>query len=129
MISSKRDMKASDIHNLFMSSIANKRVKLLESSSQAKTRIKSKDSEKQSEELMPHVLTDILQEEIMNLEYKQSGNNTDVIQISKSTPKDKFSSLEYALWYVHTLERDNKKRKKEIIDTSKLFMFKAPSPY
>lgn len=124
--SSSKETKASDIHNLFMNSIANKGVKLLVSASQAKNKSNTKDSEKLNEEMLPFVMTDILVEEIMNLEHKAQGKETVVTQISKSIQKDKFSSLEYGLMYIHVMERNNKMRTREFVNPSQLFMFKKP---
>jgi hypothetical protein len=127
--SSSKENKSSDIHNLFINSITNKKVKFLVSESQAKGNSTTKNSEKLSEELIPHILTDLFVDEVMNLEYKQSGNDTQVKQISKSIPKDKFSAVEYGLWYISTLEKKNQMRKREVFDVSQLLMFKKPSPY
>lgn len=128
--SSSKDDKASSIHSLFMSTIANKGVKILCSEATARNEvIKTKDTLKRDEELIPYKMTDILVEEIMNLEHKQKGNSIEVKQISKRIPKDKFSAFEYALWYAHLLEKKNKKRKIEIFDPSQLFLFKKGRKY
>lgn len=127
--SSNKETKASDIHNLFMNSIANKSVKLLVSGSQAKSKSVTKDAEKLTEEILPFVMTDILVEEIMNLEHKAQGKETVVTQISKSIQKDKFSSLEYGLMYIHIMERNNKKRAREFVNPSQMFMARKPKLY
>lgn len=127
--SGSKENKASDIHTVFMGTIINKGVKLLTSASQAKTEIKTKDSQKEAEELLPYVMTDILVEEIMNLEHKQKGKDVEVKQISKRIPKDKFSAFEYALWYVHLQEKKNKQRKNTVFDPSQLFLVKKGARY
>jgi hypothetical protein len=104
-------------------------VKFLVSESQARGILPDRNSEKLVEELIPYVLSDLFVEEVMNLEYKQAGNDTQVKGISKSIPKDKFSAIEYGLWYIHLEEKKNQRRKKEVYDPSSLFMFKKPSPY
>lgn len=130
MNSSNKETRSSDIHNLFINLITNHRVKLLVSQSQAKNTFnKVKDSEKIVQGLLPFTMTDLLVEEIMNLEYKASGNDTQVKQISKSITKDKFSALEYALMYTHLEEKKNQRRKREVYDPSQLFMFKKPKLY
>lgn len=127
--SSSKENKASDIHNLFINSIANKKVKFLTTESQAKTKSNINDSEKLSEEMIPFIMTDLLVDEIMNLEYKQTGNDTQVKQISNAIPKDKFSALEYGLWYIHLEEKRNQTRKTQTFDPSKLFKFKQGNIY
>lgn len=125
MNSSNKETKSSDIHNLFINIVSNHKVKLLVSQSQAKNAFNNmKDAEKIMQGLMPFTMTDLLAEEIMNLEYKQSGNDTQVKQVSKSITKDKFSALEYGLMYAHLEEKKNQRRKSEVYDTSQLFMFK-----
>jgi hypothetical protein len=127
--SNTRETKASDIHNVFMNTIANHRVKLLVSEPQARTNRKNKrneDSEIIAHELLPFTMTDLLQDEIMNLEYKQAGNDTKVKQISKSINKDKFSALEYGLFYINLLEKENSIKKKERGDAWKFMVFKKP---
>jgi hypothetical protein len=121
--SQTRETNSSDIHNLFIQWMANNQVKFLESESQAKARIKNKDLEKLSESLRPHVMTDFLQEEIMNLEYKQSGHRTEVRQVSKGIQKDRFSALEYGLFWVYLEEQRLKSlREEDIGDISSFFM-------
>jgi hypothetical protein len=128
--SQSKETKAGDIHNVFMSTIANHGIKMLVSESQAKVLPKykkMKDEEKKSDELMPFTMTDFLQEEVMNLEYEQSGNNTKVRQISRSIQKDKFSSLEYGIYYIYLIEQKNKVRRTQHTDISKFFMGKKAS--
>lgn len=126
--STTKENKASDIHGHFMATIANKKLKMLESSSQAKARLNIKDSQKETDALLPYVMTDILVEEIMNLEHIQKGNkDIEVKQISRKIPKDKFSALEYALWYIHLQEKKNKQRKQEVFNPADMFMVRQPS--
>lgn len=126
--SSSRETKASDIHNLFVNLVSNHKVKMLVSESQAKSKMSDKTHNK-SDSLLPFIMTDLLVEEVMNLEYKQSGNDTQVKQVSKSITKDKFSALEYGLFYVHLEEKRNQTRKKQTFDPSKLFMAKQAKLY
>lgn len=120
--SSNKETKASDIHNLFINWINNGQVKFLESESQAKQRYQSKDNSRLAEKLRPYFMTDLLQEEIMNLEYKIQGLNTTVKQVSKSIQKDKFSALEYGLFYVDMMEKENKTRVSSSINISDFFI-------
>ncbi len=120
--SQQKDMKDSDMNGLFMRWVGNNHVKFLESESQAKARYKGKD-DKLVNYLRPFVMTDFLQEEIMNLEYKQSGNNIQVKRISKGIQKDRFSALKYGLWWVYLEEQKNKTRRNENIgDIGMFFM-------
>lgn len=128
--SQTKETKAGDIHNVFMNTISNHGIKMLVSESQAKVLPKfkkMKDEEKKAEELLPFTMIDFLQEEVMNLEYEKSGNNTKVRQISKSIQKDKFSSLEYGIFYIYLLEQKNKTRRTQHADISKFFMGKQAS--
>ncbi len=108
--------KNSDIHNVFVNNISNHKIKILKTSSSVKTEISSKKGmtpEKEVQELMPFMNTDLLCEEIMNLQYKQAGNETQIKQISRSINKDKFSSLEYGLYWIYLEEQKNKIQKEE----------------
>jgi hypothetical protein len=124
--SNTKENKASTIHNVFVNIVSNKKVKLLHTESEAKANIdkKIKDSEVKSKSLMPFIMTDLLCEEIMNLEYKQSGKETQIKQISRSINKDKFSAFEYGLYYVYTLEQQNQIKKNERADAWKFFAVK-----
>lgn len=124
--SNTKENKASDIHNVFVNIVSTKKVKLLHSESQAKAAVDSKikDSEVKAKTLMPFIMTDLLCEEIMNLEYKQSGNQTQIKQISRGINKDKFSAFEYGLYYIYTLEKNNQIKKREQADAWKFFAVK-----
>lgn len=120
--SQQKDMKDSDMNGLFMRWVGNNHVKFLESESQARGRYKGKD-DKIHEFLRPFTMTDFMQEEIMNLEYKQSGNNIQVKRVSKGIQKDRFSALKYGLWWVDLEEKKNKTRRDENIgDIGMFFM-------
>src|SRR5690606_3981115 len=72
--------KNSNIINVFMTTIANKDVKILKSETNMRGEIRDKDGAKLAEKLLPFIQTDRLVDEIMNLEYVQSGNSTKVQQ-------------------------------------------------
>ena len=129
---SSKDMRNSDIHNIFVNNISNQKIKLLKSESSVKSLFfekKGMTAEKYSKIAMPFVMTDILCDEIMNLEYRQAGNETKIREISKSINKDKFSALEYGLFWIYLEEQKNRiKRDTTNIDLSKLLKtFKMPS--
>lgn len=119
--SQSKDTNSSDIHNLFIRWIGNNQVKFLQSESKAKAQFKNKDDSKLAQYLRPYIMTDFLQEEIMNLEYKQSGHRTEVKQVSKSIQKDRFSALEYGLFWVYLEEQRNKTLREEDIGDVDLF--------
>lgn len=127
--SQSKEMKSSDIHNQFMQMVSNHKVKFLHSEAQARQAVRKKEASQMVKDLMPYTMTDLMCEEILNLEYKQAGNQTQVKQISRSINKDKFSALEYGLWYIHTLEKVNQIRRNEMVDISKFMAIKKPSIY
>ncbi len=78
--------------------------------------------EQRAEYLKPFTLTSILKEEMLNLREENEGINIILKQANKSIGKDKFSALEYGVYYIKQEEDDPRKRKKKrkISD----FMFK-----
>lgn len=61
--------------------------------------------------LKPFVLTTILKEEMLNLREENEGVNIILKQANKSIKKDKFSALEYGIYYIKQ-EEDSKKKKR-----------------
>ena len=68
--------------------------------------------EDRSTYLKPFTLTSILKEETLNLREENEGTNIILKQANKSIKKDKFSSFEYGLLYIKTVEDAKKKKKK-----------------
>ena len=68
--------------------------------------------EQRAERLMPFQLTDILKEELMNLREENEGVNIILKQANKRVKKDKFSSLEYGLYYIKLEEAKKRKKKR-----------------
>ena len=68
--------------------------------------------EQRNERLMPFKLTDILRDEMMNLREENEGINIILKQANKRVKKDKFSSFEYALYYIKQEEARKKKKKR-----------------
>lgn len=117
--SNTKETKASNIHNNFMTVIAEHGLKLLVSDSIIKEKSKEKDYEKLALKLLPHVETSLFVDEVMNLIYENSGNNNTIIkQVSKSMDKDRYSAVSYGLYYVYLEEQKNKQRKRETFDAS-----------
>jgi hypothetical protein len=54
--------------------------------------------------LAPFLNTTCLKDEMLNLRAKQTGKDVVLDRINKSIQKDRFSSLEYLLWYVKEIE-------------------------
>ena len=67
--------------------------------------------EERNEKLMPFQQTSILKDQMLNLVEENEGVNIILKKNNKSIPKDRFSSLEYALYYIKKEEERKKKRK------------------
>ena len=67
--------------------------------------------ERRADYLKPFTLTSTLKEELMNLREETEGINIILKQANKGIKKDKFSALEYGLYYIKTEEDDKKKKK------------------
>ena len=77
--------------------------------------------EQRAERLRPFQLTDILKEEMLNLREENEGVNIILKQANKRVKKDKFSALEYGLYYIK--QEESRKKKKKRFDASQwLFM-------
>lgn len=72
---------------------------------------KKMSAEERANYLYPFTLTSILKEEMLNLREENEGQNIILKQANRGIRKDKFSALEYGLYYIKQ-EEDNKKRKK-----------------
>ena len=68
--------------------------------------------ENRAEYLKPFNLTSILKEEMQNLREENEGINIILKQANRSIKKDKFSALEYGLYYIKQEEEKVKKRKR-----------------
>ena len=87
---------------------------------------KIKDSEEIANLQIPYILTGVLCEQIMNLRYKQNGNNTSVERISSRIQKDNYSALLYGLYWIYLEEKKNKIRHRSKIDISQLLQYRSP---
>jgi hypothetical protein len=68
--------------------------------------------EERADYLKPFNLTSILREEMLNLREENEGVNIILKQANKGIKKDKFSALEYGLYYIKQEEESKKKKKK-----------------
>jgi hypothetical protein len=129
-----KETKNSDMINNIMKVFSKLDIELLKTPNEGIKDLEKKNKKKfkdDSEELaiaeIPYILTNNLCDEIMNLKYKQRGNDSDIEQVSRSIPKDKFSALMYGLFWVYLEEKKNKERKgNSNIDINKLFNFRKP---
>ena len=107
-----------EAHSYVQTQMFNNKIKFLIDETQAKTKLmatksgQAMDAVKRQEVLMPFVLTTILRAQMLNLVEENEGINIRLKQSSRGIPKDKFSALEYGLYYVK-LEEDNRRKKKK----------------
>lgn len=71
---------------------------------------KNMTPEQREEYLLPYSLTSILKQEMLNLREENEGVNIILKKANRSIHKDKFSALEYGLYYIRE-EEENQKRK------------------
>jgi hypothetical protein len=69
--------------------------------------------EARNEYLKPYVLTSMLKDEMLNLREETEGVNINLKQANKRILKDKFSALEYGLYYIKEEEDSRRKKKKK----------------
>lgn len=129
VMSNTKETSASNIHNNFMTVIANHDLKLLISENTIKEKSKSKDYEKLGEKLAPYVETSLFVDEVMNLTYEAQGHNTKVKQVSKQMDKDRYSAVSYGLYYIYLEEQKNQQRKKESFGNAKSFFAVKQAKY
>lgn len=104
----------SQIIMTFMDMVESGRLRLLVKKDY--TEYSFEDMENQRANILPYLLTDSLIEETSNLKLKLlNGGKIGVEMVVKNYSKDKFSALEYVLWYVKTFE-DNITEKEDDID-------------
>lgn len=104
----------SDMHSTLYSKIYSGSIKFLIDEQKARIKMLSTRKgqrmtpEAQNLRMMPHELTSILINEIMNLKIKPTGNNNQIAveQINKRTLKDKFSALEMGVFRIQEIENE-----------------------
>ena len=125
-----KETRNSDMINHFMTVFNKLDVNLLINESNGLKELEKKYKRKirESEEIatlqIPYILTGILCEQIMNLRYKQNGNNTQVERISNRIQKDNYSALLYGLYWIYLEEKKNKIRQRGQLDISQLLQFR-----
>ena len=107
----------SEAHAAVRAQLSSGKIKMLIDEREAKTRLlrtkvgQSMSQEDRANYLQPFVLTTILRDEMLNLREENEGININLKQANKNIKKDKFSALEYGIYYIKN-EEDNKKKKK-----------------
>ena len=117
MKSSRAESSNTDIILAFLNVFAEKRVRLLIKDDAIRV---GNESEFLAD-VLPHVETDLLVEEISNLKLDTEGKVLKVDQVSKKVNKDRFMALAYGLWYIYTqvIKKDHNGTKKD--NNSKLY--------
>lgn len=78
--------------------------------------------EERDDYLKPFVLTSILKDEMLNLREENEGINIILKRANKNISKDKFSALEYGLYYIKQEEDSKRKKKKKFVASEWAFM-------
>lgn len=109
-------------HANIQSQLSSGRLKFLIDERAAKEKLletkvgKAMKPDERAEYLKPFTLTSILKEEMLNLYEEQEGVNIILKKHNKKLKKDKFSSLEYGLYYIKIDEDRRNKRKGSFSD-------------
>jgi len=108
-----------EAHSNVQTQLTSGKLKFLIDERSAKTKLlgtqkgKQMTPEERADYLKPYTLTSILREEMCNLREENEGINIILKQANKSIRKDKFSSLEYGLYYIKQLEDSKRKKRKK----------------
>lgn len=107
-----------EAHAYLQSQISSGKIQFLIDEQTAKAKINSTKigismtPDERNDYLMPFQQTSILKDQLLNLVESNEGVNIILKQNNKSIPKDKFSALEYGMYYIKQEEDKRKKRKK-----------------
>ena len=105
-------------HSYVQTQLLSGKLKFLIDERQAKLRLlgtakgKAMKDEQMAEYLMPFTLTTILREQMLNLIEQREGINVILDRSNAKIKKDKFSALEYALYYEYLYETKRKRKRK-----------------
>lgn len=106
-----------EMHSNLQNQLRHGRIKFLVDENVAKGKLlatqvgKKMTPEQRGNRLKPYNLTTVLKMQLMNLVYENDGVNIILKQANKSVKKDKVSSLEMALYWIHQEESRKKRRK------------------
>lgn len=116
-----------EAHTYVQTQLSSGKLKFLIDEQQAKNKLmdtkvgKEMTPEKRAVYLQPFTLTTVLREQMLNLVEENEGINIILKQASRKIKKDKFSALEYGLYYIKQEEDKKRKRKKRDIKQMMLF--------
>ena len=116
-----------EAHSYVQTQMSSGKLKFLIDETTAKMKLmdtklgQSMTPEKRAEYLMPFTLTTSLREQMLNLVEDNEGVNIILKQSTRVVPKDKFSALEYGLYYIK--KEEDRRRKRHGWDISKLTLF------
>lgn len=117
----------SEAHSILQTALNTGKIKFLIDERVAKNKLlgtklgQSMTPEQRADYLKPFTLTSILKEEMLNLREENEGMNIILKRANKGIKKDKFSALEYGVYYIKQEEDSNKKKKKKF--NAKEWMF------
>ena len=117
----------SEAHSILQTALNTGKIKFLIDERVAKNKLlgtklgQSMTPEQRADYLKPFTLTSILKEEMLNLREENEGMNIILKRANKGIKKDKFSALEYGVYYIKQEEDSNKKKKKRF--NAKEWMF------
>lgn len=107
-----------EAHSNVQTQLTSGKIKLLIDERDAKIKLlgtqkgKQMTPEERAEYLKPYTLTSILKEEMLNLREENEGINIILKQANRGIRKDKFSAMEYGLYYIKQVEDSKKKKRK-----------------
>lgn len=107
-----------EAHSIMQTTLESGKIKFLIDERQAKNKLlgtkvgQNMTPEQREDYLKPFKLTSILKDEMLNLREENEGINIILKQANKSIKKDKFSALEYGIYYIKQ-EEDSKKKKRK----------------
>lgn len=116
-----------DAHSYLKTQIDSKKIRFLIEERDARIKLmeskvgQNMTPEERAEKLMPFQLTDNLKTQLGNLIEDNEGVNIILKKNNKKIPKDRFSSLEYALYYIKLEEERRKRRKSKNISDMLFF--------
>ena len=127
MYSMKSQGIAGAIHVNCLSQISSGKVKFLIDEMEAKTQLTTQQKKEMgggdiSMYLIPYLNTTILKDEMLNLKSKPKGKYVELERMNNKIQKDRFSALEYMLWYVKMIEDDFKEKEEESWDNAPSFV-------
>ena len=107
-----------EAHTIVRSNLSSGKLKFLIDERVAKQKLlntkvgKNMKPEERAKYLAPFTLTSILKEELLNLREETEGVNIILKRANRGIKKDKFSALEYGLYYIKIEEESKRKKKK-----------------